>query len=119
MNVNATPSHSRLGIGPLFGTPAVIWLLSRLTSSGVREAEAVLHVASAETGGGVASFYPDVSLSGLSGTEGLSPGSAWVRASRAFEVGRSISVPIFRVEDLGEDCGFTSRSSVRQFFLFQ
>jgi NodT family efflux transporter outer membrane factor (OMF) lipoprotein len=64
----------------------------------VREAEAVLHVATAETGVAVASFYPDVSLSGHFGTEGLRrgfPSNAWVWPSRAFEIGPAISVPIF------------------------
>jgi len=61
----------------------------------VREAEAVLHAATAETGVAVASFYPDVSLSGHFGTEGLSPSNAWVSASRAFDIGPSISIPIF------------------------
>ena len=61
----------------------------------VREAEAVLHVATAETGVAVASFYPDVSLSGQFGTEGLSASNAFVWVSRAFEIGPNISVPIF------------------------
>ncbi|HEX8891958.1 MAG TPA: efflux transporter outer membrane subunit [Terriglobales bacterium] len=61
----------------------------------VREAEAVLHAATAETGVAVANFYPDVSLSGHFGAESLSPGTAFSWASRAFEIGPSISIPIF------------------------
>jgi NodT family efflux transporter outer membrane factor (OMF) lipoprotein len=61
----------------------------------VREAEAVLHAATAEVGVAVASFYPDISLSGHFGTEGLSSSNAWVWPSRAFGIGPAISVPIF------------------------
>ena len=61
----------------------------------VRQAEAVLHAATAETGAAVASFYPDVSLSGHFGTESLSPTTALSWPSRAFDIGPAISVPIF------------------------
>jgi NodT family efflux transporter outer membrane factor (OMF) lipoprotein len=61
----------------------------------VRQAEAVLHAATAETGAAVASFYPDVSLSGRFGTESLSPTTALSWPSRAFDIGPAISVPIF------------------------
>ncbi|MDE1140058.1 efflux transporter outer membrane subunit [Paraburkholderia sp. SIMBA_009] len=61
----------------------------------IREAEARLHQATAETGVAVASFYPDVSLTGSVGTEGLQFGNLFSLASRAFSIGPSIDIPIF------------------------
>lgn len=59
------------------------------------EAEARLHQATAETGVAVASFYPDISLIGNAGTEGLQFGNLFELASRSFSVGPSIDIPIF------------------------
>ncbi len=62
----------------------------------VREAEARLHIATAETGVAVASFYPDVTLTGNFNLEGLQFGNAFSLADRAFSVGPSIDLPIFQ-----------------------
>lgn len=62
----------------------------------IREAEAVLHAATAETGVAVASFYPDISLTGAFGTDGLHFGNLWSFANRAFSVGPAISMPLFQ-----------------------
>jgi outer membrane protein TolC len=62
----------------------------------IREAEAMLHAATAETGVAVADFYPDISLTGQFGTDGLQFGNLWSTASRVFSVGPSISLPIFQ-----------------------
>jgi NodT family efflux transporter outer membrane factor (OMF) lipoprotein len=59
------------------------------------QAEARLHQATAETGVAVASFYPDISLTGNAGTEGLQFGNLFELASRSFSVGPSIDIPIF------------------------
>ncbi|PLZ02691.1 hypothetical protein CY652_09135 [Burkholderia sp. WAC0059] len=61
----------------------------------IREAEARLHRATAETGVAVASFYPDISLTGSMGTESLQAGNLFSLASRTFSVGPSIEIPIF------------------------
>lgn len=61
----------------------------------VREAEARLHAATAETGVAVANFYPDVTLAGSFGFESLHLGSLFDSGSRAFMVGPSVDVPIF------------------------
>ncbi|MGA3248724.1 MAG: efflux transporter outer membrane subunit [Paraburkholderia sp.] len=62
----------------------------------IREVEAQLHLATAETGVAVASFYPDISLTGSMGTESLLAGSLFSLASRTFSVGPSIDIPIFQ-----------------------
>jgi NodT family efflux transporter outer membrane factor (OMF) lipoprotein len=61
----------------------------------VREAEAHLHEATAQTGVAVANFYPDVTLNGAVNLESLHLSSLFSAASTAFEVGPSISIPIF------------------------
>jgi NodT family efflux transporter outer membrane factor (OMF) lipoprotein len=61
----------------------------------VREAEAKLHEATAQTGVAVANFYPDITLNGSAGVESLHLGNLFSPASTAFAVGPSISVPIF------------------------
>ena len=61
----------------------------------VRQAEANLHAATAQTGVAVASFYPDVKLTGSFDLEGLRFKDAFSLYSRAFQVGPTISVPIF------------------------
>src|SRR3984957_6176923 len=61
----------------------------------VREAEARLHEATAQTGVAVASFYPDVTLNGAAGVESLHLSNLFSPTSAAFAVGPSISMPIF------------------------
>jgi NodT family efflux transporter outer membrane factor (OMF) lipoprotein len=61
----------------------------------VREAEARLHEATAQTGVAVASFYPDVTLNGAANVESLHLSNLFSPASAAFAVGPSISLPIF------------------------
>ena len=62
----------------------------------VREAEARLHAATAQTGVAVADFYPDISLTGMAGFDTLHVSDAFSLPSRAFSVGPSVSIPIFR-----------------------
>ena len=61
----------------------------------VREAEARLHEATAQTGVAVANFYPDVTLNGAVSVESLHLSNLFTPASTAFTVGPSISIPIF------------------------
>lgn len=61
----------------------------------VRQAEAALHAATAETGVAVASFYPDISLTGSFGVESLKTSTLFQWASRADMFGPSIDLPIF------------------------
>ncbi len=62
----------------------------------IREAEARLHAATAETGVAVASFYPDISLTGSFGFDSLQAGTWFNWASREFSAGPSIDLPIFQ-----------------------
>jgi NodT family efflux transporter outer membrane factor (OMF) lipoprotein len=61
----------------------------------VREADARIHEATAQTGVAVASFYPDVTLNGAVGVESLHLTNLFSPNSTAFAVGPSISIPIF------------------------
>jgi NodT family efflux transporter outer membrane factor (OMF) lipoprotein len=61
----------------------------------VREAEARLHEATAQTGVAVANFYPDVTLNGAASVESLRLSNLFSPTSGAFAVGPSISIPIF------------------------
>src|SRR5882762_7148128 len=61
----------------------------------VREAEARLHEATAQTGVAVASFYPDVTLNGAANLESLHLSHLTSLTSAAFALGPSISIPIF------------------------
>src|SRR6202022_1539042 len=61
----------------------------------IREAEARLHEATAQTGVAVASFYPDVTLNGAVGVESLQLTNLFSPTSTAFALGPSISIPIF------------------------
>jgi NodT family efflux transporter outer membrane factor (OMF) lipoprotein len=61
----------------------------------VREAEARLHQATAQTGVAVANFYPDVTLNGAVSGESLHLSNLFTPTSAAFAVGPSISIPIF------------------------
>ena len=62
----------------------------------IREAEAKLHEATAQTGVAVASFYPDVTLMGDFNLNGLVFANAFKLPDRAFGVGPSIDIPIFQ-----------------------
>jgi len=66
----------------------------------VREAEARLHEATAQTGVAVASFYPDVTLNGAANVESLHLSNLFSPTSAAFALGPSISVPIFQAGQL-------------------
>jgi NodT family efflux transporter outer membrane factor (OMF) lipoprotein len=61
----------------------------------VREAEARLHEATAQTGVAVASFYPDLTLNGAANVESLHLSNLFIPTSAAFAVGPSVSIPIF------------------------
>jgi NodT family efflux transporter outer membrane factor (OMF) lipoprotein len=61
----------------------------------VREAEARLHEATAQTGIAVANFYPDVNLNGAVNVESLHLTNLFVPSSTAFSVGPAVSIPIF------------------------
>src|SRR6202795_43264 len=61
----------------------------------VREAEARLHEATAQTGVAVASFYPDVTLNGAVSLESLHLSNLFSPTSTAFALGPSVSIPIF------------------------
>jgi NodT family efflux transporter outer membrane factor (OMF) lipoprotein len=61
----------------------------------VREAEAQLHEATAQTGVAVANFYPDVTLNGAVSVESLHLSNLFSPASTAFSVGPALSMPIF------------------------
>jgi NodT family efflux transporter outer membrane factor (OMF) lipoprotein len=61
----------------------------------VREAEARLHEATAQTGVAVANFYPDVTLNGAASAESLRLSNLFSPASAAFSVGPDVSIPIF------------------------
>jgi NodT family efflux transporter outer membrane factor (OMF) lipoprotein len=62
----------------------------------IRNVEAMLRVATAETGVAVADFYPSVSLTGNVGLQGLHVLNAFSLPSHFFDVGPTITVPIFR-----------------------
>lgn len=61
----------------------------------VTAAENALKVATAETGVAAAQFYPDVALSGNFGLQGLHVLNMFGMASRAFDAGPVLSIPIF------------------------
>jgi NodT family efflux transporter outer membrane factor (OMF) lipoprotein len=61
----------------------------------VREAEARLHEATAQTGIAVANFYPDVTLNGAVNVESLRLSNLFSPTSAAFALGPSVSIPIF------------------------
>ena len=62
----------------------------------LRRAEARLHAATAQVGVAVAEFYPDVTLAGSFELQGLRLKDAFSLYARAFEVGPSVSVPLFQ-----------------------
>ncbi len=61
----------------------------------IREAEAQLHAATANIGVAVASFYPDISLTGNLGLRALDASYLTNWASHFYSIGPSISLPIF------------------------
>jgi outer membrane protein, multidrug efflux system len=61
----------------------------------IREAEANLHAATAEVGVAVASFYPDISLTGNVGMRALDASYLTNWASHFYSAGPAISLPIF------------------------
>lgn len=61
----------------------------------VRQAEALLHAATAETGVAVADFYPQVTLNGQADLQSLHLSDLFVLSSHAFNVGPQVSIPIF------------------------
>src|SRR5260370_20434470 len=61
----------------------------------VREAEAHLHEATAQTAVAVASCYPDVTLNGAASVESLGLTNRFTPTSAAFSLAPSISIPIF------------------------
>ncbi|MFB0493548.1 NodT family efflux transporter outer membrane factor (OMF) lipoprotein [Methylobacterium sp. OAE515] len=61
----------------------------------VREAEARLRVAVAQTGVAVASFYPSVSLTGMVDVQSLTLGRLFTLASSAWQIGPSVTIPLF------------------------
>ena len=62
----------------------------------IRRAEARLHAATARTGVAVAEFYPDVSLAGSFDSNSFNFRDAFNFYSRMFEVGPSVSIPLFQ-----------------------
>ena len=62
----------------------------------IREAEAQLHAATANVGVAVASFYPDISLTGDFGLRALDASYLTNWASAFYAFGPSISLPIFQ-----------------------
>ncbi len=62
----------------------------------IREAEARLHAATANVGVAVASFYPDVSLTGNFGLRALDASFLTNWASSFYSFGPSVSLPIFQ-----------------------
>ncbi|MBE7198492.1 MAG: efflux transporter outer membrane subunit [Parafilimonas terrae] len=61
----------------------------------IREAEARLRAAVAETGAAEAEFYPDIDLLGTINVQSLRLSDLFTLPSRAFNVGPNISIPIF------------------------
>ena len=61
----------------------------------VREAEAHLHAATAQTGVAVANFYPSVTLTGALNLQAIRFGDLAKLSSTAWNVGPSVTVPIF------------------------
>jgi NodT family efflux transporter outer membrane factor (OMF) lipoprotein len=96
------------------GTPAPLPALPPLIGIGVpstlarrrpdiREAEAQLHAATANVGVAVASFYPDISLTGNLGIRALDASYLTNWASHFYSAGPSLSLPIFQGGKLTAD----------------
>jgi outer membrane protein, multidrug efflux system len=87
------------GVRPLPRIPAAVGIgvpstLARRRPD-IRQAEANLHAATAGVGVAVASFYPDISLTGSLGIRALDASYLTNWASHFYGVGPSLSVPIF------------------------
>jgi NodT family efflux transporter outer membrane factor (OMF) lipoprotein len=87
------------GVRPLPRIPAAVGIgvpstLARRRPD-IREAEANLHAATAGVGIAVASFYPDISLTGSIGIRALDASYLTNWASHFYSAGPSISLPIF------------------------
>lgn len=85
---------------PLPATPPVVSIgvpstLARRRPD-IRQAEARLHAATANVGVAVASFYPDVSLTGSFGIRALDAAYLTNWASAFYSFGPSVSLPIFQ-----------------------
>src|SRR3979409_2532059 len=83
-----------LASGPRMDQVGRRWTLVRRRPD-VREDEARLHEATAQTGVAVASFYPDVTLNGAVSVESLHLSNLFSPTSTAFALGPSVSIPIF------------------------
>ncbi len=79
---------------PIIGTGIPSTLARRRPD--IREAEARLHAATANVGVAVASFYPDVSLTGNLGLRATDASYLTSWASHFYSVGPSVSLPIFQ-----------------------
>jgi multidrug efflux system outer membrane protein len=87
------------GVRPLPKIPSLIGVgvpstLARRRPD-IRQAEATLHAATAGIGIAVASFYPDISLTGNSGIRAIDASYLTNWASKFYSFGPSVSVPIF------------------------
>jgi NodT family efflux transporter outer membrane factor (OMF) lipoprotein len=69
----------------------------------IREAEAQLHAATASVGVAVASFYPDISLTGNLGIRAVDASYLTSWASHFYSAGPSLSLPIFQGGKLTAD----------------
>ncbi|WP_419827492.1 efflux transporter outer membrane subunit [Sphingomonas sp.] len=89
---------ARPGVQPLVPPVVPVGLPSDLVRRrpDIREAEARLHAATADTGVAVADFFPRVSLSGVAGFDSLHAGTLFDWMSRMFMVGPTLSLPIFQ-----------------------
>jgi NodT family efflux transporter outer membrane factor (OMF) lipoprotein len=94
-------------VDAMLATPAPLPKLPQMVGIGVpstlarrrpdiREAEAQLHAATANVGVAVASFYPDISLTGSLGLRALDASYLTDWASHFYSIGPSISLPIFQ-----------------------
>jgi NodT family efflux transporter outer membrane factor (OMF) lipoprotein len=79
---------------PIIGTGVPSTLARRRPD--IREAEAQLHAATANVGVAVASFYPDVSLTGNLGLRATDASYLTNWASHFYSFGPSVSLPIFQ-----------------------
>jgi multidrug efflux system outer membrane protein len=93
-------------VDPMVATPAPLPKPPQVVGVGVpstlarrrpdiREAEAQLHAATANVGVAVASFYPDISLTGNLGLRALDASYLTNWASHFYSFGPSVSLPIF------------------------
>ena len=93
-------------LDPMLATPAPLPKIPQMVGIGVpstlarrrpdiREAEAQLHAATANVGVAVASFYPDISLTGNLGLRALDASYLTSWSSHFYSIGPSVSLPIF------------------------